>query len=744
MTGPDLTRRQFNKSLTGIVVVFGLAPEVAWSADAGLPGNLSAAPMLDAWLRIDSEGKVTIFTGKVEIGQGILTALAQIAAEELDVSLRKVHMVSGDTALTPNEGYTSGSQSVEYGGAALRFACAEARRILIEKASAKLGVPPERLRVADGAIITDDGKKLTYGQIAETGLLHRRATAKVGPKLPSEHIIVGKSIPRLDIPAKILGGPVFVQDMRMDGMVFGRIVRPPGPRARLEGVDMSPVQRMPGVLRVVRDGSFLGVVATREEQAISACEALRRNAKWRPAADLPEPDKIHAWLRAQPSEDAVVSEKKDATAAPIVRRLEATYTKRYVAHGSIGPSCAVARIRDGKLHVWSHTQGVYPLRSDLSAVLRLDPKSVVVSHVEGAGCYGHNGADDVALDAALLARAVEGRPVKVQWMRDDEFAWEPFGSVMAMHLRAGLAADGSIVDWQHEIWSNGHSTRPGRPGHSNLLASWYLAEPFEAAPVRGGVQPAGAEDRNAVPLYDFPNQRITRHLIKEMPLRTSALRTLGAYGNVFALESFMDEAAATAGVDPVAFRLRHLKDPRGRAVIELAAAKAGWKTDSRSDGIHGRGFGFAKYKNLSCYVACVADVVVDQKTGQVGVARVVAAVDGGQIINPKGLEMQIEGGIVQSTSWTLKESVKFDRTRVTSRDWAAYPILTFPEVPGVEVHLLNRPEEKPLGSGEASSGPAAAAITNAVSNALGRRIRNLPLTPETLKLPPKGQDFPVR
>jgi CO/xanthine dehydrogenase Mo-binding subunit len=734
MTGPDLTRRQFSKSLTGIVVAFGLSPEIAWSADTGLPGNLGAAPMLDAWLRIDSEGKVTIFTGKVEIGQGILTALAQIAAEELDVSVSKVRMVSGDTSLTPNEGYTSGSQSVEYGGAALRFACAEARKILMEKASARLNAPPEKLRVADGAVSTVDGRKLTYGQIAETGLFHRRATAKVTPKPLSEHKIVGKTVPRLDIPAKVMGSPAFVQDMRMDGMVYGRIVRPTGPRARLEEVEISPIQRMPGVLSVVRNGSFLGVVALREEQAISACEALRQSAKWRPAADLPEPDKLHAWLRAQPAEVAVVSEKKDSTAAPIVRKLEATYIKRYVAHASIGPSCAVARMKDGKLHVWSHTQGVYPLRSDLSTVLRMDPMSVVVTHVEGAGCYGHNGADDVALDAALLARAVEGRPVKVQWMRDDEFAWEPFGSAMVMHLGAGLSADGSIVDWQHELWSNGHSTRPGRPGHSNLLASWYLAEPFEAAPVRGGVQPAGAEDRNAVPLYDFPNQRITRHLIKKMPLRTSALRTLGAYGNVFALECFMEEASVAAGADPVAFRLRHLKDPRGRAVIELAAAKADWKAGAKSDGVHGRGFGFAKYKNLSCYVACVADVVVDQKTGQAGVTRVVAAADGGQIINPKGLEMQIEGGIVQSTSWTLKESVKFDRTRVTSLDWASYPILTFPEAPGVEVYLINRPEEKPLGSGEASSGPAAAAIANAVSNALGRRIRSLPLTPETLKL----------
>jgi CO/xanthine dehydrogenase Mo-binding subunit len=733
MTDPILTRRQFGKSLTGIVVAFSLAPEIAWSADAGLPGNLGAAPTLDAWLRIDSASRVTVFTGKVEIGQGILTALAQIAAEELDVPPASIRMVSGDTSLTPNEGYTSGSQSIEYGGTALRFVCAEARAVLIEKASAMLGVPAEKLEAADGAVGAVDGRKLTYGEIAESGLFRRGATAKVAPKLASDHKIVGRSIPRLDIPAKVTGGPAYVQDMRMDGMVFGRVVRPPGPRARLEAVDMTSVQSMPGVITVVRDGSFLGVVAKREEQAIEACEALRKSAKWAAPADLPDSGKIHDWLRAQPSEDAVVSEKKDATAAPAVRRMEATYTKRYVAHGSIGPSCAVAEMKDGRLHVWSHTQGVYPLRGDLAAVMKLAPESVVVSHVEGAGCYGHNGADDVALDAALLARAVEGRPVKVQWMRDDEFGWEPFGSAMAMHLRAGLAADGGIVHWEHEVWSNGHSTRPGRPNSSNLLAAWYLGEPFEPGPVRGGAQPAGAEDRNAVPLYVFPNQKIIKHLVKNMPLRTSALRTLGAYGNVIALESFMDEVATAAGADPVAFRLRHLKDPRARAVIETAAAKSGWKPGFKSDGTHGRGIGFAKYKNLSCYVACVADVDVDLETGRVRVTRVVAAADAGQVINPKGLQMQIEGGIVQSTSWTLKEAVEFDSSRVTSRDWTTYPILTFTEAPEVEVHLLNRPEEKPLGSGEASSGPAAAAIVNAVSNALGRRIRDLPLVPERIK-----------
>jgi len=733
MTGPFLTRRQFGQSLTGILIAFSMAPQITWSANGKLPPHLESTPMLDAWVRIDSEGEVTIFTGKVELGQGAVTALAQIAAEELDVPLAKIHMISGDTALTPDEGYTAGSQSIEYGGMALRFACAEARSILIKEASVRLRVAAERLKVKDGVVVATNGKRLTYGEIAKTGLIHRKATGGVSPKSPSDYKIVGKSVPRLDIPVKIMGGPAFVQDMCMPGLVYGRVVRPPGPRAKLEQVDISEVQRMPGVIAVVRDGSFLGVVAAREEQAVQASQALREIAKWSLAADLPEADKIHVWLKAQPAESAVVSEKKDEAVPPIVTRLEATYTRQYVAHASIGPSCAMAQMKDGTLHVWSHTQGVFPLRKDLATVMKLNPESVIVSHVEGSGCYGHNGADDVALDAALLARAVPGKPVKVQWMRDDEFAWEPFGPAMVMSLRAGLSADGRIIDWQHELWSNGHANRPGRPGGVNLLAAWYLAEPFKEALAHGVPQPAGADDRNAVPLYDFPNQKITKHLIQNMPLRTSALRALGAYCNVFALESFMDELAAAVDADPVAFRLRHLKDPRGRAVIETAAAKANWKRDSKSYGTHGRGFGFAKYKNLSCYVACVADVVIDRKTGKVSVTRVVAAADAGQIINPKGLQMQIRGGIIQSTSWTLREAVAFDRTQVTSREWGTYPILTFPDVPRVEVHLLDRPDQKPLGSGEASSGPSVAAIANAVSNALGHPIRDLPFTPERIK-----------
>jgi CO/xanthine dehydrogenase Mo-binding subunit len=373
------------------------------------------------------------------------------------------------------------------------------------------------------------------------------------------------------------------------------------------------------------------------------------------------------------------------------------------------------------------------LRTELVKVLKMPAAAIRCVHVEGSGCYGHNGADDVAADAALLARAVPGRPVRLQWMRDDEFGWEPYGPAMVMRAKAALGGDGKIADWEYEVWSNSHSTRPESTDGTNVLAGWYLAEPQKMGPPTSPPQPAGGGDRNAIPLYDFPNQRVIHHFVQDMPIRVSALRTLGAYANVFALESFMDELAAAAGADPIAFRLAHLKDPRARAVIEAVAKKAGWKGGEKGDGTRGRGIGFAKYKNLACYVAVVAEVAVDRATGMVSVPQTWAAVDSGLIINPDGLTSQIEGGIVQSVSWTLKEEVRFDKSGILARDWASYPILTMPEAPKVEIELINRPDERPLGSGEGSQGPAVAAVANAFANATGKRVRDLPLNPARVK-----------
>ena len=697
------TRREFTAGIGAIVVAFSIDPKLALTQQsAPLPGSLAQNRMLDAWIRINTDGTATIFPGKVELGQGITTALTQIAAEELDLSLGRVRVLTTDTSYSPNEGVTSGSQSIEYGGTALRLASAEVRGILLDLAAKRFGVSADTLTVADGTIGSRDRRRVGYGELAVDLDLHREATAKIAPKLVAAHKIVGKSIQRFDIPKKVTGGIAYVQDIRLPGMVHGRIVRPPRPGSKLDSVDIAAVQAMPGVVAVVRDGSFLGVVAEREEQTIKARQALIESARWTLGPELPDPAKIYDVLLALPAEDTVISNKQ----APVPEGatvIEATYRKPYMAHASIGPSCAVAEFKNSEMTVWSHSQGIFPLRNHLSLGLRLPIADIRCIHAEGSGCYGQNGADDVGLDAALLARAVAPRPVRLQWMRDDEFAWEPYGPAMIMRVKAALA-DGKIAEWNYDLWSNTHSTRPTEIGGNNLLASWYLANAQNQAPPRTIPQPAGGGDRNAIPLYDFPRQRVVHHFIKEMPLRVSALRTLGAYSNVFAIESFLDELARAAKADPIAFRLAHLKDSRARAVIESVARNANWKDGEAGDGRRGRGIGFAKYKNLSVFVAVIAEVEVDAASGVIKVPRAFAVADAGQIVNPDGLTNQIQGGIIQSTSWTLHEQVRFNRDGITSRDWQGYPILTMQEVPHVAVELIDRPSEKSLGAAKERKG----------------------------------------
>jgi CO/xanthine dehydrogenase Mo-binding subunit len=732
VNAPHLTRREFAAALGGIVLSFSLVPKVVLGQDpARLPGSLQNNRTLDAWLRINADGSVTVFTGKVELGQGIVTALAQIAAEELEVPLARVTMISGDTGRTPNEGQTAGSQSIEQSGTALRMAGAEVRALLIGLAARKLGVSADTLKVTDGVIHAPDGRKVGYGELTAETDLKREATAKVPPKPAAQHKIVGKSAPRIDIPAKMTGGAAFVQDLRLPGMVHGRVVRPPRYGARLDSFDEARVKAMPGVIAVVRDGSFLGVVARREEQAINARLVLIEFAKWSGGSELPDPAKMYEQLMSLRSEDRVIGEK-DAPVPVGAKVLEATYHRPYQAHAAIAPSCAVAELKDGKLAVWTHSQGVFPLRATIARALGLQPRDIRCIHAEGPGCYGHNGADDAAFDAAMLARAVNGRPVRLQWMRDDEFKWEPYGPAMTMKVK-GAVAGGRVVDWTFDVWSQSHNMRPGDPDGINLLGSWYLADAKRPGPARHAAQPNGAGDRNAITLYDFPRQRTTHHLIMDNPVRTSALRTLGAYANVFAIESFMDELAAAAGIDPVAFRLAHIKDERERAVIEAVARAAAWKPGEKGDGRRGRGIGYARYKTVATYVAVIAEVEVNRTTGIIKVPRIWASADAGQIINPDGLTNQIEGGVIQSMSWTLHEHVRFDRNGILSEDWMNYPILTMPDVPRVETVLIDRPNERALGAGEAAQGPTAAAIANAFAAATGRRIRELPLTPERVK-----------
>jgi len=732
----QMTRRRFGLGVGAFVATFAIGT-TAQAADPPPPVSFGKNKRLDGWIWVGEDNTVTVFTGKAELGQGILTALTQIAADELDVGIEQVRMVSADTSRGPDEGYTFGSQSVEQGGAALRMAAAQARAVLSAAAAQMLQADPASLTIEGGVVRTADGKRTTYGDIVRQApsLLRQPVNpAAVNPKPSSAYKLVGRDIPRIDLPAKVMAQGVFLQDMRQPGTLFGRVVRPLGPGAKLVDCDEKIVRAMPGVVAVTRTGSFLGVVAKREEQAVAAAAQLRKSARWSSGVRLPDDSNLMQELQRFAGEDMVIKETGQAT--PVgegVRWVEATYSRPYLCHASIGPSCAVAKYANGHLTVWSHTQGAYPLRGDLATALGLDAKDVDVVHVQAAGCYGHNGADDAAFDAALLALSVEGQPVKLQWSRQDEFAWSPIGPAMVMKAKAAVSAEGKIVDWNYELWSNSHATRPGQPGGLNLLGAWYLDKGFHVSPPAKIPQPFGNGDRNAVPLYELPRQRIVNHLLAEMPLRTGSLRTLGGQGNTYAIECFMDELAQAAGADPVAFRLAHLKDPRARAVVEAAARASNWGSNPSSDGRHGRGFAYARYKNISTYVAVAVDVDVDRASGRIAISRAIAAIDAGQVVNPDGVRSQCEGGIVQGLSWALKERARFDREAITSVDWAQYPIMTFAEVPAIDIVLLDRPNDPSLGAGEATVGPASAALANAVASAIGKRVRDLPLSPERIK-----------
>ena len=726
------SRRRFLRETGALVAFFSLPCPRAQSqgASKALPGSLKGSPYLDAWIRIDREGKVTLFTGKAELGQGIKTALLQLAAEELAVPLERIELVTADTALTPNEGYTSGSRSMQDSGTAIRHAAAQVRALLVAQAAQRLGVSAESLSVSMGSIHALDGRTLQYGELVAGQVLHVQAEERSAFVEPGKRVIAGKSLRRVDIPAKVAGGVAYVHDLRFPGMVHARIVRPPSASATLVALDASEVERMPTVLKVVRDGRFIGVIAEREYECIRAARSLAARAKWEESASLPPRAHLYDALLRLPAEDHVIAESAAASPAG-GKQVRAEYRRPYQMHAAIGPSCAVAELKDGKYTVWTHSQGVYPLRDALAELLAVPKEAVRCIHAEGSGCYGHNGADDVAADAALLARSLPGRPVRVQWMREDEHAWEPFGAAMVSRANAVLDASGTVAQFEYEVWSNTHSTRPGKAG--NLLAGLHVAKSFEPPAPRPIPQPEGGGDRNAIPLYAFPGVRVVHRFIPQMPLRVSALRGLGAYMNVFSLESFMDELTLAAGADPVEYRLRHLRDARGREVIRLAAEKFGWSTWRRRPRA-GRGFAFARYKNLAGYLALAMEVEVGRDTGAVQISRVVAAADSGEIVNPDGLRNQIEGGIVQSASWTLSEEVAFDDTRITSRDWAAYPILRFPAVPrSIEVHLVDRPGQPFLGTGEVAQGPTAACIANALADATGMRVRELPFSPPRLR-----------
>lgn len=663
------------------------------------PAAIVATPALGAWLDVD-EAVIEVRIGKVELGQGILTALTQVAADALGVPMTAVRVVPARTDRGPDQGATAGSLSVSQTAPALQHAGAVVRALT--------------------GGLDADGLAAYVAKIAALDPATDLADPPAVDRLPP--VSVGHDVDRVDLPDKVLGRPRYLTDLRPPGLLHGRVLRSPAPGARLRDLDPGAV---PEGLRVVRDGSFVGVVGDREAEVDRALDALRDSAVWSEGAVLPAEHDLGAWLRDGPHEDIAVV---DDGALPDPTHT-ASYSRPFLVHASIAPSSAMARWDDGRVHVWTHSQGIHPLRRALATTLDTSPDAIVVEHVESAGCYGHNGADDAALDAALLARGAPGRPVLVRWSRADELTVAPLSSAMSATVRAALSG-GRIVGWEYDVWSLGHTARPGYRGAPGLLAGADLsgAYPLPDAtdpPLTGG---AGTT-RNAVPDYDVGTCRVTGHRRTGSPLRTSAMRSLGAFLNVFAIESFVDELASAAGVDPVEFRLAHLTDERAARVVTTAVDLGGWEDPLPESG--GRGIGFARYKGTGAWCAVVAEVAAET---DVRVRRLTVVADIGTVVNPDGARNQLEGGAVQATSWTTRERVRFDRQRIRSDSWESYPILRFSETPMVSAHLLDptAADAPPLGAGEAAQGPTAAAIGNAVHHALGVRVRDLPLDADAI------------
>lgn len=660
---------------------------------------------LSRWLDFSEPGVVRVHTGKVELGQGILTALAMIAADELKLDLAQIRVISASTVQGPDEGMTSGSLSVQDSGSAIRQACAEVRR----------------LTGLDGG---------DYWSALQ-GVSLDFEPADLAPTLPaSQRRLSGRAkVQRVDLPAKVLGQARFIQDMRPEGLIHARILRLPSPAARLVSTQAELQAALPEGVRCVVLGHFVGLLARQEWQAQQALDKLSTLARWDEPQTLPDVHDLEGFLRQAQCDTQATAHAGEGGPAPQSATLRATYLKPYLAHASIGLCCALALFDGQRMEIWTHSQGIHNLRDDIVRALAHGPNpltndQITLHHVEGAGCYGHNGADDVAFDAVLMALHQPGHVVRVLWTREQELANAPLGSAHLVDMQATLSTDGRIERWSHELWANGYSSRPGRSAVSVLLAAPHL--PGGQTPpvaINPPLAAGGGGDRNAVPGYAFPHFDITTYRLLEMPLRTSAMRALGGYANVFAIESFMDELAHHSGQDPLTFRLRHLTDERAIDVLKTVVERCAWWNEPREEGV-GRGLAWARYKNSGSWCAVAARVRAGET---LRVLNLDLAVDVGQVIDLDGVINQTEGGALQSVSWTLKEAVQFDRTRVLSRSWGDYPVLRFGEMPLVKVHVIDRPEQPALGAGEGTQGPVAAALGNALFDALGVRVRRLPL-----------------
>jgi nicotinate dehydrogenase subunit B len=726
------SRRQFLKGSGALIVGFSLTGPRRAVAHAVKSSKTVAVDEVDAFLSIGADGHVAVYTGKVDLGTGTRTALRQMAAEELDVRLVDVDLVEGDTALTPDQGPTWGSLTIQIGGVQIRQAAATARRALVVRAAERLGLATENLEVRDGIVRSkwDRTMSTTYAELVGDEQLNLKVDKNVPLKKPADYTLVGKSVQRVDIPAKVTGEFTYMQDFRLPGMLHARVVRPPAIGATLQSVDESSVAGIKGLHKVVRVGNFLAVTATNEWAAVKAAERLKTT--WSAWEGLPEMNKLYDVVRNTPvKEEQVTLNVGDPTGAlaGAAKKLSATYEFAVHTHGSIGPSAAVAEWADGSLTVWSASQAPHWLRRDLATAFALPADRIRVIYLDGSGCYGRNGHEDAAADAALLSREL-GRPVRVQWSRQDEHAWDPKGPPTLVEITGGVDANGTIVAWQSEFWI---------PKATITEAPPMIAATLAGLPTKDVLNP-GNVFQNSAPGYILTNARCVCHRLDATPFRPSWIRTPGRMQNTYANETFMDELAAAAGMDPIEFRLKHMKDTRGIQVLKAAADAAKWekRPSPRKDGgktgiARGRGVSYLKYENVRTYVAAVADVEVDHASGAVRCTKFTVSHDCGQIINPEGVKTQIEGNVIQTVSRTLKEELTWNRSRVTSVDWVTYPILRFPDVPDVNIVLIDKPNEPAWGAGEPSAAIVPSAISNAIFDAVGARLRSVPFTPGRVK-----------
>jgi nicotinate dehydrogenase subunit B len=724
----SFSRRQF-LGLSGLIVSFGLAPALASAASSPqrpLPPKNVAPDEVDGFLAIDRQGNVAVFSGKVDLGTGVRTSITQIVAEELDVSMAQINVIQGDTSLTPDQGPTYGSLSIEIGGMQIRQAAATARRALVRQAARRFNLKEAELSVEAGVIkAVHSTQSVAYGDLIG-GRTFALAIDKDAPlKDPGTYTVVGRSQLRLDIPDKVTGRFTYMHDFRVDGMVHGRVVRPPAIGATLLTVNEDSVSHIPGLIKVVRQRNFLAVVAETEWSAITASRQL--GATWSDWQGLPDENRIWEFVRAtRIVRDDVTSDRGDVNTAlaASARRLTATYDFAIHTHGSIGPSCAIASFSGRQLTCWSASQATHNLRKQLALMLEMPEADVRAIYIDGSGCYGRNGHEDAAGDAALLARII-GRPVRVQWMRADEHGWDPKGPPTLIDMQAGLDTSGNVTGWYSQFYGP-----DGMAGKVKLVAADLADLPHEEE-----MSPGGIIKGTAVP-YTFPNVKTVAHRLESTPLRPAWIRAPGRMQSAFANEAFLDEIAVATRTDPFELRQRALaNDYRAIEVLKRLARLSQWQKPTfnrhaTGSALTGRGMAFVRYELNRTYVGMVATVEIVPTTGVIKAKHFAVVQDCGQVINPDGAKNQIEGNVIQTVSRTLLEQVRYDRSRVTSVDWSSYPILTFPDVPDIDIELIDLPEEKPLGVGEPSSAIVSAAISNAVFDAIGVRLRSVPFSPE--------------